>query len=352
MSFVEVSPDTLRIPECPLPRPGDTVVWYANAQMVRGIVKGHDIDGNVLILNQFGSGNTKRYDEVRLADPFSREPPNWHRLPQGGKLLKPDEATAQRFRKLLNVRIPPGPRYLDLVEEIWSRGFETYVVGGTVRDIVNSIPSNDVDVVTTMPVSRITDIARPMFGERLNPSLENGYLRIGASPASGDPFIDVKVFSDTRSGSKEATFGVDFAQDIAHRDFACNALYYEPVNQVIVDPTGRGVTDCHNKELELVSTCDHEPHKAKLFIRTVKFMGRGYSATSRTQQIVFGKCKDSLGCMNRGARRGYFKAQIISKHSDPDSRRQALEDFRAQLEKLGMAQIWEDLFGYELEDFS
>src|SRR5437764_994786 len=100
-----VLPEYLRLPDCPLPRPSERVCWFANARPVSGILVGHNIDGNALILNQFGTGVVKPFDEIRLQDPFERRRPNWFYLPPKAILIRPDSDLSSRFQFLLSQRI-------------------------------------------------------------------------------------------------------------------------------------------------------------------------------------------------------------------------------------------------------
>src|SRR5262249_28389701 len=131
-----VDPRSLRLPECPIPRPGDRVCWYSGARLVQGQLTGHDGDGRPLIINELGNGGGRdSFDQIRLVDPFRRRGPNWMYLDPCARIVRPPADIRERFRSLLCGAIPPGPTALDLAREIWNRGFETFVVGGTVRDV-------------------------------------------------------------------------------------------------------------------------------------------------------------------------------------------------------------------------
>lgn len=255
MDYPKVDPDSLKLPPCPLPRPEEEVCWFVDSRFVTGIYRGHDKNGQPLIINQFGNpAFIRTFDAVRLTKPFDRRKPNWAYLPKDGVVVRPPDDVRKTFNVLLDQRIPPGPKYIDLISEIWGRGFEVYVVGGTVRDVLGNDPSKDVDIVTTMPLNHMRRFLRSMY--RYDPSGKDsrGFIRIGGTPESGDPFIDLKVFSDSLPGTTQACFGVGFERDVAHRDFACNALYYDPINAVLLDPSGHGIEDALANRLRLI--CD------------------------------------------------------------------------------------------------
>jgi hypothetical protein len=340
MTFASVSPSELRLPDCPIPRPGDRVCWYTGGHPVSGLMTGHDIDGEAKIIDEFGNGITKRFEEIRLRTPLARVGPNWCSLPSAGKLLRPNDPTRARFAELLGKLIPPGLRYIDLATEIWSRGFEIFLVGGTVRDVLSGAAPNDVDFVTTMPLERIKKILPSML--RYTPTLakERGYVRIGGKPESGDPFVDLKVFSNSLVGTPEATFGVGFERDVAHRDFACNAVYYDPINEILIDPTGIGVADAQASQLSLICASADVHQYAQIFIRTFKFSLRGFTITPPTLTKLKGELAQAIPSMNNAIRVRYLRTQLFGKCKSTADHGPVLDEFKRQMAAHGLEAIW------------
>lgn len=258
--------------------------------------------------------------------------------------MKPADSEILNFEKKLVERIPPGPSYIELISEIYYRGFEIYLVGGTVRDILQGIESNDIDLVTTMPLKSSLPLLRSMFGgktrsgnERVSHNNKTGFIRIGGTPASGDPFIDLKNFPVYSPGTKSALFGSDIDLDLKLRDFACNAIYYDPINKSLIDPSGRGVEDAKSLNLSVVKDEKvHSPlyHSATIVIRLIKFVGRGYECSQETKNLVQEKFCPLLQTMELGERVRYLNAQIFNK-SRTGTRRAAYEKFTNSMVKLG-----------------
>lgn len=322
MTRTIVDPTGLRLPQPALPMPGDSVSWYDEARPYSGNLLGHNYKGQPIV--RIGGDEpiipdvtVPSYHTIRLKDHQSRVAPNWHRLPAGGQILTalPEEISA--FNELLGQQIPPGPRYYEFISEIWFRGYEVYLVGGTVRDVLAGYPSLDVDLSTTMPLRILRPLISSMFRRASEGSPENGFIRIGGAPESGDPFIDVKIFCHHSPGTKAAVFGSDFQADIAHRDFSCNAIYYDPVNKVLIDPTGRGVEDAANRQLHLI----HDPsfgnsryHQGTIAIRFFKFAVRKFTWDEPTQNLMVTTYLPSLASMEKSRRVQYLRTQLLSKH--------------------------------------
>jgi hypothetical protein len=286
------------------------------------------------------------YFAVRLKNHAERVPPNWNRLPAVGKVFAalPNEVSA--FGDLLGQQIPPGPRYYEFISEIWLRGYEVYLVGGTVRDVLAGQSSFDVDLTTTMPLQLLRPLIHSMFRNRPEGSQENGFIRIGGAPESGDPFIDVKVFCHRSPGTKAAVFGSDFQADVAHRDFSCNSVYYDPVNKILVDPTGRGVEDAVNRQLHLI----HDPqygnsryHEGTIAIRFFKFAVRKFTWDEATQRLILTTYLPSLASMEKSRRIQYLRSQLLSKHP-PDSHLGLFEAFGHCMCGFGAQDQWHTYF--------
>lgn len=336
MNRATINVRDLRIPDCGRPRPGEPVAWYQGRARYEGTLVGHDVSGRPYIANAFGTHSTApSYDSVRLLDPFSRGGPNWLRLRPEAAVLRPTIEERGKFEVLLAQRIPPGPAYIEVIREIWARGHEVYVVGGTVRDVIAGDECHDVDLVTTMPVFAALPLITEMYGDEVSSSAQNGYIRMGGRPHSGDPFIDFSVFKRQFIGSASAIFSDDFDYDVGNRDFACNAVYYDPINEVYIDPTGRGIGEATNRILSLVTRADlRNPfHLAQICIRFLKFRCRGYTCSDECTEAVINGFLPYLGGMKFSARGNYIRTQVLSK-SPPVEHVQRLQEFRMEFESI------------------
>lgn len=332
------------LPLAPIPRPGEEVVYYNDSFKGRGFLEGHGPDARPHIRNQFNNTTVlSSFDQLRAKDPMARRGAAWNYLPSTAKVVTPLPSEIERFESLLRRIIPPGPSYLDLIEEVWSRGFEVFLVGGTVRDVLAGESTQDVDLVTTMPLKSAENLLRGMY--RTDPEIRenNGYVRIGGTPASHDPFIDLKMFSTFSTGDNTSLFGADFARDVAHRDFSCNAIYYEPKNKALIDPTGEGISNAQTKVLHLV--CDpllrRPVNLAQIVIRFFKFLSRDFTATEETCASIRTQFIPSFSSMTTMIRINYIRTQILSK-CPKSSHVEKLEHFKTQFEKFGSDDIWQE----------
>jgi hypothetical protein len=282
-SRMAIPPDTLRVPSCPLPRPGDTVVWYQNSVRYRGELVGHTSDGRPCIRPDTGAVNrVLTFDAIRIDLPERAVGPIWQSLPPTAIVVRPTTAEQQVLRQLTARLVPPGFSHAALAEEIWQRGFEVFLSGSTIRKALAGEPCRDAEVVTTMPLDRLHHMVVDMYGEAQVTMGEldrpSGHLRVGGLPSTTDPYADIRIFRYEMPGTVDAIFGASFARDIMYGDFACNAVYYEPINGVLIDPTGHGLDDATESCLRPVydATYRSPQEKAEMGLRLIKHRILGY----------------------------------------------------------------------------
>lgn len=259
-----------------------------------------------------------------------------------GSIVKADKTIVDAVNSKLTERIAPGPNYRELINEIYYRGYEVFLVGGTIRDYIQGEKSNDIDLVTTMPLKLAAPMISTMFDEQYSYRPENGYIRIGGTPASGDAFIDVKNFTYCFSGAGTTIFGSDLLSDMKTRDFACNSLYYDPINEAIIDVSGNGIDDAKNKVLSIVKDLDVNPHIAigQIMIRYLKFICRGYTSSPETLELLKKEYCPCFRTVPMGRRMNYIKSQILSKCS-VETRRENYERFVHHMYELEMKEEYE-----------
>jgi hypothetical protein len=335
----------MKLPQTPTPRPGDAVTWYVDAHRTTGNYRGYTAKAMPVVRNEFDVQATlASFDCVRLCDPDQRRGPNWQYLPDSC-LFAPSPGERRRFEQLLSQVIPPGPTYQELVEEIWFRGYEVYLVGGTVRDVISGEDSNDVDLVTTMPLAKFRVLLASMFKKLVSVKNSTGFARLGGKGKEGDPFIDLKVFCHGGTGTPDALFGSDFNLDLGMRDFACNAIYYDPINRTLIDPSKRGIGDASGRILALVCNDSARSPEARgqVAIRYFKFKMRGFMGDPRSDIDLAKKFVPFISSMTNSHRLTYIKRQILGKISS-DKHAEAIASLETAMTSSGYEHVWHQLF--------
>ena len=161
-------------------------------------------------------------------------------------------------------------------------GFEAFLVGGCVRDLLMNRKPSDYDITTNATPEQII----PLFPKTF---YENSYGTVGVVTCGeelGIPCIDetVKIievtpyrlesiYSDNRHPDS-VSWSKDIHDDLKRRDFTINAIAYNPVSGELLDPY-KGQDDIQAKVIRAVGDPDVRFNEDALrIIRAVRFMSQ------------------------------------------------------------------------------
>lgn len=135
---------------------------------------------------------------------------------------------------------------LQIVNRLRDAGFTAYIVGGAVRDLIVGNTPKDFDIVTDATPSKIKRIFR-------NSRIIGRRFRL-VHVVFGEKIFEVSTFRSISEGSVGNNFGT-IDEDVQRRDFTLNALYYDPVQEQVIDYVG-GVKDIRKHILRPVISLD------------------------------------------------------------------------------------------------
>ena len=126
---------------------------------------------------------------------------------------------------------------VSIVKRLKDAGYESYIVGGAVRDLILKKKPKDFDIASDASPARIKKVFRNsrIIGRRFK--LVHVYF--------GPRIFEVSTFRSLKDGLTSNTFG-SIKDDVLRRDFTMNALLYDPVQQIVVDYIG-GMKDIRAK---------------------------------------------------------------------------------------------------------
>ena len=129
-------------------------------------------------------------------------------------------------------------------------GYQAYIVGGAIRDLLSGHPPKDHDVATSATPEEVRALFRRsrIIGRRFKivhvmngpETIEVSTFRAGQTAETD---LHGRVLADNSYGSQ--------AEDAIRRDFTVNALYYDPLTETIVD-YHHGVADLQQKTLRVI----------------------------------------------------------------------------------------------------
>lgn len=118
------------------------------------------------------------------------------------------------------------PDAVYVIRRLRETGFDAYLVGGAVRDLILGRTPKDFDIVTDATPSRIKKIFR-------NSRIIGRRFRL-VHVIFGQKIFEVSTFRSIVDGSIGNAFG-SMDEDVQRRDFTLNALYYDPIKEQVID---------------------------------------------------------------------------------------------------------------------
>jgi len=128
-------------------------------------------------------------------------------------------------------RSPASVNALKVVKRLTSEGFEAYLVGGCVRDLMLGKSPKDYDVATNAHPEEVKDLFRNsrLIGRRfkiVHVRYGREIIEVTTFRAPHSELENEEQSSDSGQLLTDNIYG-DFEEDVYRRDFTMNALYYD-----------------------------------------------------------------------------------------------------------------------------
>jgi len=130
-------------------------------------------------------------------------------------------------------------------------GAEARFVGGSVRDALLGGPIGDIDIATTAPPERVTELLEKRSIKVVPTGLAHGTVTaIAGIPSRHFEITTLRRDVETYGRRARVAFDADWAADAARRDFTINAIFLAP-DGTIDDPVG-GLADLRARRIRFV----------------------------------------------------------------------------------------------------
>lgn len=151
-------------------------------------------------------------------------------------------------------KIPEHVHYV--ISRLQDSGFETYLVGGAVRDLLFGLEPKDFDISTSATPEQI----RRIFGGKHTRIIGRRFRLIHFY--HGRDIVEISTFrkEPQRNGTDEKEKDKPFHdneygsayEDAWRRDFTVNAIFYDPVKEKVIDHTGQGMEDLNTRTVRCI----------------------------------------------------------------------------------------------------
>ncbi len=320
-----IAPNTLVGPA--VPAEGVSITEsIQRGQPVKATIKGKEVAGSLGGYDYRGRPVINTDEGRRIAD--------WKKLEVVGaqqevalpsaklsknSIIKPPKKLGEALNASFDTEVCGKHTAREYINALHDAGYFVYLCGGAIRDAIHEFHTKpdatteelietlkDIDIVTSAPPPVVREIAQKIAPEYKDGAVwsppivdQFGSVLIGG-PKAGLPNpegLDVTSIrsegahttqiphSDTGEKVFPYTFDHEIEDDTKTRDFACNSLYYDPLNKVLLDPTGKGIEHSQNRQLR-VADRDNLSQDDSAALRFWKFRLRGFTATEKDTKDI------------------------------------------------------------------
>ena len=200
-----------------------------------------------------------------------------------------------------------------VVRTLQDAGYEAYIVGGAVRDLLVGLRPKDFDVATNATPEQVKALFRRAFivGRRFRlvhviygRGREHEQIEVSTFRAYLDNAVDAAAVKGNEKTARSELDGKNHAvdasgrvlrdnvwgpqiEDAARRDFTVNAMYYDPSTQTVVDYHG-GIADSKAKLLRMIGDPETRYREDPVrIIRVLRFAAKmGYRIEAKTEAPI------------------------------------------------------------------
>lgn len=179
------------------------------------------------------------------------------------------------------MKIPENVNWI--LETLQNSGYEAFVVGGCVRDMILGRKPGDWDITTSAKPAQV----KALFRRTIDTGIQHGTVTVMVQN-EGYEVTTYRMdgeYEDHRH-PKEVLFTPDLYEDLKRRDFTINAMAYNPQSGIVDEFDGMGDLERH------IIRCVGEPLKrfeedALRMLRGIRFAGQlEFEIEEKTRQAI------------------------------------------------------------------
>lgn len=171
----------------------------------------------------------------------------------------------------------------EIIQKLQDLGYIAVIAGGWVRDNYLGIYNNDIDIATNATPDEINEIFDnvKLVGKDFGVSIvvhRNYQFEVATFRKDG-------TYSDSRH--PDSVEFCDLEEDAKRRDFTINALFYDPINEQLLDSVN-GLADINNKVIRFVGNASNRIQEDNIrILRAIRFTNRlAFSLNEDTRHAI------------------------------------------------------------------
>lgn len=178
---------------------------------------------------------------------------------------------------------------LGTVKTLKDGGYQAYLVGGCVRDLLSKTTPKDWDITTNAHPPEIQKLFKNTYYNN-----DFGTVGVVIETAEGKPTHIIEVtpyrleakYSNARHPDS-VTFSTKIDDDLKRRDFTMNAIAYDPTTEEVID-LYEGQKDLKNRTIRAVGKAEDRFHEDALrILRAIRFSAElGFMIEHETEKAI------------------------------------------------------------------
>lgn len=166
--------------------------------------------------------------------------------------------------------LAPPAAVLEIGDKLERAGYDTWCVGGAVRDALLGFPNSDWDLATAATPQQV----RRVFKKVIPIGEEHGTMGVVGRDNAMHEVTTFRRDVNTDGRHADVEFGASLDEDLARRDFTINAIAYKPRTATLHDPFG-GRADLTSGVIRAVGTATDRMREDRLrALRAIRFAAR------------------------------------------------------------------------------
>lgn len=199
------------------------------------------------------------------------------------------------------------------VEILKSKGFEAFLIGGSVRDYIMDLPIGDIDITTNATPEQVKQVFTDF--RVIETGIKHGTVTvlIDNEPIEITTYRSEGTYSDNRHPDS-VIFSESLADDVVRRDFTMNGIAYDFDNG-FCDLVG-GIDDINNKLIRCIGNAETRFQEDALrILRAMRFSAvLGFEIETETRKAIH-KCRELLKNISAERIREEFVKLICGKNA-------------------------------------